>query len=65
MNYIYSKVSSEKEFFGNTDPVQLAEEYGTPLYVYNENLLRRRCRELKGLISYKNFKVNYSPEGKW
>jgi diaminopimelate decarboxylase len=62
MNYIYSKVSSEKEFFGNTDPVQLAEEYGTPLYVYNENLLRKRCRELKGLISYKNFKVNYSPK---
>ena len=62
MNYIYSKVSSEKKFFGNTDPVQLTEEYGTPLYVYNENILRKRCRELKGLISYKNFKVNYSPK---
>ena len=60
MNYIYSKVSCEKTFFGNTDPVQLSEKYGTPLYVYNENILRSRCRDLKGLISYKNFTVNYS-----
>jgi diaminopimelate decarboxylase len=62
MNYIYSKVSSEKNFFGNTDPIQLSEKYGTPLYVYNENILRKRCRELKGLISYSNFTVNYSPK---
>jgi len=62
MNYIYSKVSSEKNFFGNSNPVQLAEEYGTPLYVYNEDILRQRCRDMKGLISYKNFKVNFSPK---
>ena len=60
MNYIYSKVSSEKKFFGNIDPVQLSEKYGSPLYVYNENILRKRCRDLKGLISYSNFSVNYS-----
>lgn len=62
MNYIYSKVSSEKKFFGNTDPVQLSEKYGTPLYVYSENILRERCRDLKDLISYSNFSVNYSPK---
>lgn len=62
MNYIYSKVSQEKKFFGNTDPVQLSEKYGSPLYVYNENILRNRCRDLKGLISYPNFTVNYSPK---
>ena len=62
MNYIYSKVSREKNFFGNTDPGQLTEEYGSPLYVYNETILRDHCRDLKGLISYKNFKVNYSPK---
>jgi diaminopimelate decarboxylase len=60
MNYIYSRVSSEKKFFGNTDPFQLIEKYGTPLYTYNENILRQRCRDLKGLISYPNFTVNYS-----
>jgi diaminopimelate decarboxylase len=62
MNYIYSKVSSEKKFFGNTDPVQLSEKFETPLYVYNENILRQRCRDLKGLISYSNFTVNFSPK---
>jgi diaminopimelate decarboxylase len=62
MNYIYSKVSCEKKFFGNTDPVRLSEKYETPLYVYNENMLRKRCRDLKGLISYSNFTVNYSPK---
>ena len=60
MNYIYSKVSSEKKFFGNTDPYQLIEKFGTPLYTYNENILRQRCRDLKGLISYPKFTVNYS-----
>jgi diaminopimelate decarboxylase len=62
MNYIYSKVSSKKKFFGNTDPVQLSEKCGTPLYVYNENILRKRCRDLRGLISYSNFTGNYSPK---
>jgi diaminopimelate decarboxylase len=62
MNYIYSKVSREKSFFGQTDPIQLSEKFGTPLYVYNEDLLRNRCRDLKGLISYPNFTVNYSPK---
>lgn len=59
---IYSKVSSEKNFFGQTDPVQLIEKYGSPLYVYNENILRKRCRDIKGLIDYHNFSVNYSPK---
>ena len=62
MVYIYSKVSKEKKFFGNTDPVQLAEKYGTPLYVYNENIIRKRCRDLKGLLLYPKFTVNYSPK---
>jgi diaminopimelate decarboxylase len=60
MNYIYSRVSNEKKFFGNTNPVQLTEKYKTPLFVYNENILRKSCRELKSLISYPNFTVNYS-----
>lgn len=62
MNYIYSKVSKSKNFFGETDPLYLAEKFGTPQYVYNENILRKRCRDLKGLVDYKNFVVNYSPK---
>lgn len=53
-------VTAKTNFYGNTNPVELAEKYGTPLYVYNEDILRERCRELKNLVSYKNFQVNYS-----
>ncbi len=38
----------------------LAEKYGTPLYLYDENILRARCRELANLLPNRNFKVNYS-----
>jgi diaminopimelate decarboxylase len=62
MNYIYSKVSTGNNFYGNTNPVELTGNYGTPLYVYNENILRQRCRDMRGLIAYNNFKVNYSPK---
>jgi len=38
----------------------LVDTYGSPLYVYDETILRARCRELKSLLPNKNFKVNYS-----
>lgn len=38
----------------------LVEKYGSPLYVYNEDILRKRCRELNNLLPHKNFRVNYS-----
>lgn len=60
MNKVYTKVTDKLEFFKNADPVELAEKYGTPLYVYNENILRQRCRDLKNLVKYKNFVVDYS-----
>ncbi len=47
-------------FYGNATPFELAEEFGTPLYVYNESILRARCREMKGLLNYPHFKVSYS-----
>jgi len=62
MNYIYSKVSSASDFFGKTNPIELVSEFGSPLYVYNEIILRRRCSELRRLIDYKRFIVNYSPK---
>lgn len=58
--YINHIWTGDIEFYGKTDPVKLIEKYGSPLYVYNENILRERCRNLKNLISYPDFKVNYS-----
>ncbi len=60
MPNVRSTYTDSCNFFGNSSPEELANTYGTPLYVYNENILRTRCRELKDLSSLPNFKVNYS-----
>jgi diaminopimelate decarboxylase len=57
MNSYYS---TQTNFYGNTTPNQLIATYGSPLYVYNETILRERCREMTKLINYPQYKVNYS-----
>jgi len=46
-------IKAEKSF-------ELIGKYGSPLYIYDEEILRKRCRELKNLLPSKNFRVNYS-----
>ena len=60
MSNVRSAQTDKVRFFGNTTPQELAAQYGTPLYVYNEDVLRRRCRELLSLSSLPGFHVNYS-----
>lgn len=60
INNVYTKVTDKSGFYGSTNPVELIEEYGSPLYVYNEKILRKRCREMKNLIKYPNFTVQFS-----
>ena len=60
LNTLRSAYTDSIEFFGKRSPYELAEKYGTPLYVYNENILRARCRELMALSSHPGFAVNYS-----
>jgi len=60
MKYVNSIISEQTNFFGNSDPFSLINEYGSPLYIYNEKILRERCREMKNIIPYKNFSVHYS-----
>ena len=38
----------------------LISKYGSPLYVYDETLIRERCREIHGLVSLPFFAANYS-----
>jgi diaminopimelate decarboxylase len=59
MNY-YAPLTSENCFFEGHDPSELIEKYGSPLYVYNENILLQKCREMKKLLRHKNLKVHYS-----
>ncbi|MEI8198437.1 MAG: diaminopimelate decarboxylase [Eubacteriales bacterium] len=50
----------QTEFFGNSNPQLLVSEFGTPLYVYNEKILRERMKRMAHLISYPGFTANYS-----
>ncbi|NLT11119.1 MAG: diaminopimelate decarboxylase [Clostridiaceae bacterium] len=47
-------------FFGGSNPEELARSFGTPLYVYNEAILRDRMRHMQGLIRSVPFTANYS-----
>lgn len=60
MQKIYTKVSDQMGFFEGKDPTELAKLYGTPLYVYNERILRKQCRNLKDMVTYPEFVVDYS-----
>lgn len=60
MSAISPTYTEAVSFFGNTTPHQLAERFGTPLYVYNEAILRERCQQLRALSSHPSFCVNYS-----
>jgi diaminopimelate decarboxylase len=60
MAKINTKVTDSVNFFQGNKPQDLTAKFGSPLYVYNERILRERCRELKNLVDYKNFIVNYS-----
>lgn len=57
---IRSTYTDNLHFFGASSPLDLADAYGTPLYVYNENILRKSCRDLKKLSDNPSFDVNYS-----
>lgn len=60
MANVRSAYTDSMHFFGREDPCELATRFGTPLYVYSENILRQRCRDLRGLSSLPGFRVNYS-----
>ncbi len=57
MTYYYTK---NVNFYKGNSPKVLIENYGSPLYVYNEEIFRQRCKEMTGLVDYPNYKVTYS-----
>lgn len=54
--------SNSNLLFMGHDTVELANKYGTPLYVLSEDIIRQRCRELKAnfLHKYENTKAAYA-----
>ena len=51
---------NEVDFFKGNDPRDLLEQYGSPLYVYNEDIIRGNLRRLEGLITKYPYTTNYS-----
>ena len=60
INSIRTRYTDSVNFYGGRTPYDLMKEFGSPLYVYNENILRERCRELLALSSHPGFRVCYS-----
>ncbi len=50
----------EKNYFGKYTAEELAKEYGTPLYVYNENVLRESMRDVSNIITSYPYRANFS-----
>ena len=46
----------------NMNTIELAEQFGTPVYITNEQLIRKRYRVLKDLLdaNYKNNQIHYA-----
>lgn len=48
------------DFFKGNNPEDLAKEYGTPLYVYNEDILREHMHAVSQVITKYPYTANYS-----
>jgi diaminopimelate decarboxylase len=60
MHTLHGNYTTDTGFFEGNDVFELVAEYGAPLYIYNEKILRERCRDMKNLVTYKNFVPHYS-----
>ncbi len=54
------KIKNNKLFIGDIAASDLVRKYGSPLYVYEEETIRARAKELKSLIPYKKLRVYYA-----
>lgn len=60
MHTLHGNFTQETNFFKGNDAFDLIEQFGSPLYIYNEEILRSRCKDMKNLVSYENFIPHYS-----
>jgi len=54
------KNSSDSIFFNRNTLVKLGKKYGTPLYIYNGELIIQRYKELYNFIKWPNLKIHYA-----
>ncbi|OON97886.1 MAG: diaminopimelate decarboxylase [Epulopiscium sp. Nele67-Bin005] len=60
MQTLHGIYTPKTNFFNGNNPFDLVEQYQSPLYVYNETILRERCQDIKNLVTYKNFVPHFS-----
>ncbi|MFX1435645.1 MAG: diaminopimelate decarboxylase [Promethearchaeota archaeon] len=68
MNYIDWLSSKDLEYkdgilnYANVNIIKLAEEFGTPIYIINEEIIRKRYHQLKDTLNsvYKKNKIYYA-----
>jgi diaminopimelate decarboxylase len=54
-------LSEQKKYtIQNIDPAQLIEEYGSPLYVYDGEIIRRKVQELQNAFSGVDMKIKFA-----
>ncbi|MBR6293336.1 MAG: diaminopimelate decarboxylase [Lachnospiraceae bacterium] len=51
---------NEVNFFEGNNPEDIAAKYGTPVYVYNERILRKRIRNVAGVVKKFPYRANFS-----
>ena len=54
------KIQNNQLYIGEMPAVELVKKYGSPLYVYEEETIRQKIRELKQSIPHKNLKIYYA-----
>lgn len=52
--------SETSDFYKGNSPDSLLSEFGSPLFVYSEQIFRQRCREMTKMVPYEKFQVTYS-----
>ncbi len=51
---------NEVNFFEGNNPEDIVAKYGTPVYVYNERILRKRIRNVAGVVKKFPYRANFS-----
>ncbi|MBI2134000.1 diaminopimelate decarboxylase [Candidatus Woesearchaeota archaeon] len=54
------KTRNNRLMIGEIEADQLVKKYGSPIYVYDEEIIRNRFRELKESIPYRKLRIYYA-----
>lgn len=54
------KLQDNKQFFGGANLLEIAQTFGTPVYVYDANTMTRQYKKLKNAFSKTDVKIKYA-----